>query len=74
VVINFATNVELLRTIAEAEGVTLPEDVAVFLANQLDATQIAATLSRLIAFASLTRQDITLPFAEEALKYMKNLR
>ncbi len=64
------TKVAILNKKAEAENVTLPEDVALFISSRIRSNirELEGSLIRLIAFASLTGRRIDLEMAKETLK------
>jgi chromosomal replication initiator protein len=64
------TKVAILKKKAEAEAVPLPDNVAMYIAGKIKSNirELEGSLIRLIAYASLTGQDITLPLAQEVLK------
>jgi chromosomal replication initiator protein len=64
------TRVAILQKKAEAEGVQLPHEVAIFLASNIDSNvrELEGSLTRLGAFASLTRSIITTELAKEVLR------
>lgn len=64
------TKVAILKTKAESDGVTLPDDVILWLAsvNSSNVRELEGYLNRIIAVASLTAQDITISMAKDALK------
>jgi chromosomal replication initiator protein len=64
------TKVAILKKKAETEAVPLPDNVAMYIAGKIKSNirELEGSLIRLIAFASLTGQDITLPLAQEVLK------
>lgn len=63
------TRVAILQKKAEAEGVQLPHDVAIFLATNIDSNvrELEGSLTRLGAFASLTKSQITIELTKEVL-------
>lgn len=63
------TRVAILEKKAEAEGVVLPHDVAIFLASHIDSNvrELEGSLTRLGAFASLTKAAISVELAQEVL-------
>ncbi|TMA13820.1 MAG: chromosomal replication initiator protein DnaA [Deltaproteobacteria bacterium] len=63
------TRVAILQKKAEIEGVVLPHEVAIFLASQIDSNvrELEGSLTRLGAFASLTKTPITIELAKEVL-------
>jgi chromosomal replication initiator protein len=64
------TKVAILKKKAETEAVPLPDDVAIYIAGKIKSNirELEGSLIRLIAYASLTGQEITLPLAQEVLK------
>ena len=64
------TKVAILKKKAEAEAVPLPDNVAIYIAGRIKSNirELEGSLIRLIAYASLTGQEITLPLAQEVLK------
>ena len=64
------TKVAILKKKAEAEAVPLPDDVAIYIAGKIKSNirELEGSLIRLIAYASLTGQEISLPLAQEVLK------
>lgn len=64
------TRVAILSRKAERDGMRLPEDVAFYLAKLISSNvrELEGALTRLSAFASFTRRDLTIEFAEEALR------
>ncbi len=64
------TRVAILQKKAEAEGVMLPHEVAIFLASHIDSNvrELEGSLTRLGAFASLTKTPITIDLAKEVLQ------
>ncbi len=64
------TKVAILRKKAEMENIALPNDVAFFLASQIDSNVriLEGSLIRIGAFASLTKTPIDVQLAKEVLK------
>ncbi|HEY3304328.1 MAG TPA: chromosomal replication initiator protein DnaA [Candidatus Binatia bacterium] len=64
------TRVAILQKKAEVEGVLLPHEVAIFLASHIDSNvrELEGSLTRLGAFASLTKATITIDLAKEVLQ------
>jgi chromosomal replication initiator protein len=64
------TKVAILKKKAEAEAVPLPDNVALYIAGRIKSNirELEGSLIRLIAYASLTGQEITLPLAQEVLR------
>jgi len=63
------TRVAILQKKAETVGVQLPHEVAIFLASSIDSNvrELEGSLTRLGAFASLTKSMITIDLAKEVL-------
>lgn len=64
------TKVAILRKKAEAEAVPLPDNVAIYIAGKIKSNirELEGSLIRLIAYASLTGREISLPLAQDVLK------
>lgn len=64
------TRIAILRKKAETEGILVPNEVTAFIANHAKANirELEGSLLRVIAFASLTRQEISLDLTREVLK------
>jgi chromosomal replication initiator protein len=64
------TKVAILRRKAEQELVALPDDVAIFIANQVKSNirELEGLLNRVLAFASLTAKPLSLDLTKETLK------
>jgi chromosomal replication initiator protein len=64
------TRVAILQKKAEAERIELPHDVALFLAANIDSNvrELEGSLTRLGAFASLNKSEITVDFARQVLQ------
>lgn len=64
------TRIAILRKKAESEGILVPNEVTAFIANHAKANirELEGSMLRVIAFASLTRQEITLELVKEVLK------
>jgi chromosomal replication initiator protein len=64
------TKVAILKKKAETEAVPLPDNVAIYIAAKIKSNirELEGSLIRLIAYASLTGQEITLPLAQDVLK------
>ncbi|ODS58680.1 MAG: chromosomal replication initiator protein DnaA [Acidobacteria bacterium SCN 69-37] len=64
------TKIAILKRKAEAEGVTLPDDVALYIANRSKSNirELEGSLIRLLAYASLKGQDVSMPLVQEALR------
>lgn len=68
------TRVAILQKKAEVERVQLPHDVAIFLASNIDSNvrELEGSLTRLGAFASLTKAAITIDLAKDVLRNTLN--
>lgn len=64
------TKVAILKKKAEAEAVPLPDNVAMYIAGKIKSNvrELEGSLIRLIAYASLTGQDLSFELAQEVLK------
>jgi chromosomal replication initiator protein len=64
------TKVAILQKKVEQHKVTLPTDVALYIASNIrsNVRELEGALVRLVAMASLQGREITLPFAQDALK------
>ncbi len=64
------TKVAILKRKAETEAVPLPDNVAMYIAGKIKSNirELEGSLIRLIAYASLTGQEITLQLAQDVLK------
>ena len=64
------TKVAILKRKAETEAVPLPDNVAMYIAGKIKSNirELEGSLIRLIAYASLTGQEITLALAQEVLE------
>jgi chromosomal replication initiator protein len=69
------TKVAILKRKAEAEGVPLPDNVAMFIAGRIKSNirELEGSLIRLIAYASLTGRDISLELTQEVLRNVIDL-
>jgi chromosomal replication initiator protein len=68
------TRVAILQKKAEVESVQLPHDVAIFLASHIDSNvrELEGSLTRLGAFASLTKAIISVDLAKDVLRNTLN--
>jgi chromosomal replication initiator protein len=64
------TKIAILKKKAETEAVPLADDVAIYIAGRIKSNirELEGSLIRLIAYASLTGQEISLALAHEVLK------
>ena len=70
VVLRYPVRVRTLTRKADSEGVSLPDDVALFIAGRIKSNirELEGSLIRLLAYASLTGRDISMPLAQEVLR------
>jgi len=66
------TKMAILDKKADAEGVRLPDDVRIFIATKTKSNvrELEGALIKLIAYASITGEKITLPMAQQTLKHL----
>jgi chromosomal replication initiator protein len=64
------TKIAILKKKAEAEAVPLPDNVSIYIASKIKSNirELEGSLIRLIAYASLTGQELSLSLAQEVLK------
>ncbi|WP_070119988.1 chromosomal replication initiator protein DnaA [Bacillus marinisedimentorum] len=64
------TRIAILRKKAKAEGLDIPNEVMLYIANQIDTNirELEGALIRVVAFSSLINKDINADLAAEALK------
>jgi len=64
------TKVAILKKKAETEAVPLPDNVAMYIAGKIKSNirELEGSLIRLIAYASLTGQELSLALAQDVLK------
>jgi len=64
------TKIAILRRKAESDGVDIPDDVALFIAQQVRSNirELEGLINRVVAFGSLTGNPITLQLAKETLR------
>lgn len=64
------TRIAILRKKAKAEGLEIPNEVMLYIANQIDTNirELEGALIRVVAYSSLINQDIDASLAAEALK------
>jgi len=64
------TKIAILKKKAEAEAVPLPDNVSIYIASKIKSNirEFEGSLIRLIAYASLTGQELSLTLAQEVLK------
>ncbi len=66
------TKMAILDKKAETDGIDLPEDVRIFLATRTKSNvrELEGALVKLIAYASVTAERISLPMAQTVLKHL----
>ncbi len=66
------TKMAILDKRAESEGVSLPQDVRIFIATKTKSNvrELEGALTRLIAVSSVTGQPITLAMAQQTLRHL----
>lgn len=64
------TKIAILTRKAEAEGVTLPDEVALYIAGRIKSNirELEGSLIRLLAYASLTGRDVSMSLVQEVLR------
>ncbi len=64
------TRIAILRKKAKADGLDIPNEVILYIANQIDSNirELEGALIRVVAYSSLINKDITAELAAEALK------
>ncbi|MFD3450514.1 chromosomal replication initiator protein DnaA [Microbacteriaceae bacterium 4G12] len=64
------TRIAILRKKAKAEGLDIPNEVMLYIANQIDSNirELEGALIRVVAYSSLINKDINANLAAEALK------
>jgi chromosomal replication initiator protein len=64
------TKIAILKRKAEAEGVPLPDDVALYIAGRIKSNirELEGSLIRLLAYASLTGRDVSMSLVQEVLR------
>lgn len=71
---DFETRVAILSKKAELEKVIVPNDVLAYIANQVKSNirELEGSLIRVVAYASLTKSDISLDLCREVLRDLFN--
>lgn len=67
---DYETRVAILRKKADNENLTVPDEVMTFIAKSIvsNIRELEGALTRIVAYATLTNQQITIELAENALK------
>ena len=66
------TRIAILRKKAKADGLDIPNEVMLYIANQIDSNirELEGALIRVVAYSSLVNKDINADLAAEALKVL----
>jgi chromosomal replication initiator protein len=64
------TKIAILKRKSDLEGVVLPDNVALYIAGRIKSNirELEGSLIRLLAYASLTGKDLSVPLAQEVLR------
>ncbi len=64
------TRIAILRKKAKADGLNIPNEVMLYIANQIDSNirELEGALTRVVAYSSLSNRDINADLAAEALR------
>jgi chromosomal replication initiator protein len=64
------TKIAILKKKADADAVPLPDNVAIYIAGKIKSNirELEGSLIRLLAYASMTGQEITVPLAQHVLR------
>jgi chromosomal replication initiator protein len=64
------TKIAILKRKADAEGVPLPDDVALYIAGRIKSNirELEGSLIRLLAYASLTGREVSMSLVQEVLR------
>ena len=67
---DYETRIAILRKKAERDHITVPDDVMAYIAKNIASNirELEGALTRIVAFAKLTNQDISIALAENSLK------
>lgn len=67
------TRIAILRKKAKADGLDIPNEVMIYIANQINTNirQLEGALIRVVAYSSLENKDIDADLAAEALKHFE---
>ena len=66
----YETRIAILKKKAERDNLTVPDDVMAYIAKNIASNirELEGALTRIVAFATLTNQDISIALAENSLK------
>ncbi|MBQ2924469.1 MAG: chromosomal replication initiator protein DnaA [Anaerotignum sp.] len=67
---DYETRIAILRKKAQRDHITVPDDVMAYMAKNIASNirELEGALTRIVAFATLTNQDISISLAENSLK------
>ena len=67
---DYETRIAILRKKAERDHITVPDDVMAYIAKNIASNirELEGALTRIVAFATLTNQEISISLAENSLK------
>ncbi|WMI81148.1 chromosomal replication initiator protein DnaA [Anaerotignum sp. MB30-C6] len=67
---DYETRIAILRTKAERDNLQVPDDVMAYIAKNIASNirELEGALTRIVAFATLTNQNISITLAENSLK------
>lgn len=73
---DYETRIAILRKKSERDGLVIPDPVFYFIAEKIESNirELEGSLTRVVAYAQLTGNPITLSLAQEALKDILSLR
>ena len=71
---DYETRIAILRKKSERDHIVVPDDVMAYIAKNIASNirELEGALTRIVAFATLTNQDISLSLAENSLKDIFN--
>lgn len=71
---DYETRIAILKKKAERDNLTVPDDVMAYIAKNIASNirELEGALTRIVAFATLTNQDISIALAENSLKDIFN--
>lgn len=73
---DYETRIAILRKKAEVEHITVSDDIIAFIAEKIESNirELEGSLTRIIAYASLSGKPITMEVAEEALRNILSIK